>query len=255
MGRAYPDAGYSSPVVSTSTPPAAQDAPRFLQGRPGDLREARPWHRLAHVIRALPTALRRLAVQLEVGPGDRLLDYGCAEMPYRAFFHPDAEVVGADLPGNPHATVHLRPDGTVPVADASFDAVLSTQVLEHVEDPALYLSECRRVLRPGGRLLLSTHGIMVWHPDPVDHWRWTCSGLRKQVEEAGLEVVGFEGIMGPAATGLQLVQDAVYWRLPRYVRAAVALVLQSLIALADRLEPRESKDMNALVFAVVARRP
>jgi SAM-dependent methyltransferase len=176
-------------------------------------------------------------------------------MPYRAFFPSGAEVVGADLPGNPHASVHLRPDGSVPVPDASFDAVLSTQVLEHVDDPALYLAECRRVLRPGGRLLLSTHGLMVWHPDPVDHWRWTCSGLRKAVQDAGLEVVHFEGIMGLAATGLQLVLDAVYWRLPRLLRAPVALVFQSLIVLADRLEPRASKDMNALVFAVVACRP
>jgi SAM-dependent methyltransferase len=241
--------------VSTSTPPAAQDAPRFLEGRPDDLRTGRPWHRLAHIVRTLPVALRRLAARLEVGPGDRVLDYGCAEMPYRGFFPSGAEVVGADLPGNPHASVHLRPDGGVPVPDASFDAVLSTQVLEHVEDPALYLAECRRVLRPGGRLLLSTHGLMVWHPDPVDHWRWTCSGLRKAVQDAGLEVVHFEGIMGLAATGLQLVLDAVYWRLPRLLRAPVALVFQSLIALADRLEPRASKDMNALVFAVVARRP
>ncbi len=82
--------------------------------------------------------------------------------------------------------------------------VLSTQVLEHVDRPGLYLAECHRVLRPGGRMLLSTHGIMVFHPDPVDYWRWTCDGLQRAVRDAGFEIVRFEGIVGLAATGIQL---------------------------------------------------
>jgi len=96
---------------------------------------------------------------------------------------------------------------------------------------------------------------MVYHPDPDDYWRWTCAGLRRVVQEAGLEVVHFEGIMGLAATGLQLVQDAVYYHLPAFLRPALALVLQSLIALADRFESWGGREMNALVFAVVARKP
>ena len=61
--------------------------------------------------------------------------------------------------------------------------------------------------------------------------------------------------MGLAASGLQLVQDAVYWRLPRLVRPLVALVTQALIAVADRLTSAESRRDNALVFALVAERP
>jgi SAM-dependent methyltransferase len=226
---------------------------RFLAERPDDLRRFRPWHRLAHVVRVLPRRLEALAGELRVGSGDRVLDYGCADVPYRGLFHPQCEYLAADLAGNPAATTVLRDDGTVPVADGSVDAVVSTQVLEHVADPVLYLRECRRVLRPGGRLLLSTHGLMVWHPDPVDLWRWTCDGLRRQVEAAGFEVVRFEGIMGLGATGVQLVQDAWYWRVPRRARPLLSLVLQSLAALLDRLEPQESKDRNSLVFALVAR--
>jgi SAM-dependent methyltransferase len=229
--------------------------PRFHEDRPTDLRESTPWHRLSHITRELPAALERLSRELHVPPGGRVLDYGCAEMPYRRFFGLDVDFVGADLPGNPQAAVRLRPDGTVPVDDASFDAVLSSQVLEHVTDPATYLRECHRVLRPGGRLLLSTHGFMVYHPDPDDYWRWTSAGLRRAVETAGLRVVSFEGIMGPAASGLQLVQDAIYHRRSRWARNLIALAMQSLIKLADRLEPQASRDRNALVFAVVAEKP
>jgi len=231
------------------------DAPRFLADRPRDLRRATPWHRLSHIVELLPRRLEALAGELRAGPDARVLDYGCADVPYRRFFADSVEYLAADLPGNPHATIEIAPDGTVPIEDASIDAVVSTQVLEHVADPAVYLRECARVLRPGGRLLLSTHGLMVYHPDPDDYWRWTSAGLRRAVADAGLEVVRFEGIMGLTATGLQLVQDAWYWRLPRPLRAPFALVLQSLIKLGDRLTPTDSRDRDALVFALVAQRP
>ena len=50
-------------------------------------------------------------------------------------------------------------------------------MLEHCDDPARVVSELRRVTRPGGRVLASTHGVQLYHPSPVDHWRWTHTGL------------------------------------------------------------------------------
>ena len=185
----------------------------------------------------MPARLEALSADLRVPPGGRVLDYGCADVPYRHFFGPGVEFVAADLAGNPHAALELNPDSTIPVPDASFDAVLSTQVLEHVGDPERYLAESFRVLRPQGRMLLSTHGTFSYHPDPVDYWRWTCAGLRRIV------------------SGLQLFQESVYYRVPRRLRPMLAAVIQALMALADRFEPAELRDMNGSVFAVVARRP
>lgn len=235
--------------------PTTPDASRYLGQCRAGLRASPPWHPLAYIIRLLPRRLEEMAGDLRLPPGGRVLDFGCADMPYRRFFGSDVDFIGADLPGNPRASLHVRSDGTLPSDDASFDAVLSTQVLEHVADPEVYLAECLRVLRPGGRLLLSTHGMMVYHPDPVDYWRWTCAGLRRAVEQAGFAVVRFEGIMGMAATGLQLVQDAACVRTPRWLRPAICLTAQSVIAVIDRLERSESRNLNALVFALVAERP
>jgi SAM-dependent methyltransferase len=226
-----------------------------VRDRPTDLREAPPWHRYAHYINVFAARLRDLTGGLDVQDGARILDYGSAEAPYRGLFPAEVSFVPADLPGNPDAQIEIRKDGTVPVEDTSFDVVLSTQVLEHVRDPRLYLSECLRVLRPGGRMLLTTHGVFVYHPDPVDYWRWTCAGLQREIEEAGFEVERLEGIFGLAATGIQLVQDAFHYRLPRPLQPVVALVMQLLIRAVDRLTGPESRRLNASVFAVVARKP
>jgi SAM-dependent methyltransferase len=234
---------------------AASPSLRVSDERIGQVRSARPWHRYAHHIRELPARLEELSGDLRVPSGGRVLDYGCADVPYRRFFGSDVDFVPADIAGNPHARLELAADGTLPVPDASFDAVLSTQVLEHVVDPALYVSECFRVLRPGGRLLLSTHGVWVYHPDPVDLWRWTGAGLEPQVELAGFRVERREGIVGPVATGLQLVEDGLYWPCPARLRPLLCLVFETLMALADRAQSPERKRIDAQVFAVVAVRP
>jgi SAM-dependent methyltransferase len=232
------------------------DRPMFNSQRPKDLRLARPWHRFAYLIRRLPQLIGWLAPVLEVPAHGRVLDYGCAELPYRYLFDPSVEYVGADLPGNPDASLELRANGSVPVADATFDAVVSTQVLEHVGDPGLYLSECYRVLRPGGRLLLTTHGVFFYHPDPVDYWRWTSAGLQRIVEQAGFEVITLEGIVGLMATGIHLVNDAVYSTMPPPVRTPISLVLQFLMRVVDRVfDSNEGRRQNALVFGLVARKP
>jgi SAM-dependent methyltransferase len=107
--------------------------------------------------------------------GARVLDVGCGDRPYAELF-PGA--TGFDVPGNPYADLHGDIDA-IPVEDASFDVVLCLQVLEHVPDPAAAVRELRRVVRPGGRVLLSTHGVYPFHPNPDDLWRWTHQGLER----------------------------------------------------------------------------
>lgn len=211
------------------------------------------WHHLAYINRILPAAIGDAIADLQLAPGATVLDYGCADQQYRKLFE-QQQYRGADLPGNALADVVIR-DGRLPLADASVDLVLSSQVLEHVDDPADYLRESLRVLKPGGRLLLSTHGMMFFHPDPVDYWRWTGQGLRKIVQDAGFESVSQRGIMGLAASGLQFVQLSMCPRLPRGLRQLAILCFQLLIAAADRLQSDASREHNALVFIVVARKP
>ena len=110
--------------------------------------------------------------------GLRVLDAGCGDRRHEELLRGAAEIVAFDLPGNTEADVHGSIDA-IPLDDGSFDVVVCLQVLEHVADPAAAVRELRRVVRPGGRVLLSTHGVYPLHPNPDDLWRWTPQGLER----------------------------------------------------------------------------
>jgi SAM-dependent methyltransferase len=184
-----------------------------------------------------------------------LADYGCGNKPYESLVAPFVEkYIGVDLPENKIADIHIKPEGTIALDGETLDVVLSTQVLEHVVNPSFYLTEAHRVLKNSGQLILSTHGYWMFHPDPTDFWRWTSTGLRKVVEEAGFEVIYFRGIIGRSAMGLQLFQDGITFVLPKFLRPVLALIMQPLIILFDKITSQGTKDRDACTFILVAKK-
>jgi SAM-dependent methyltransferase len=229
--------------------------PTYLAERSSDVRDLSPWAPFSYVARGLHTLIRDLVAAGALEPGATVLDYGCADSPYRVDLPPSINYVGADLPGNTSADVELRSDGTLPLADNSVDLVLSTQVLEHVDQPQLYLSECFRVLSPGGTLVVSTHGIMYYHRDPEDHWRWTRTGLERILTAEGFTVRQMRGLMGLSAAAIQLFQVATAAKVPGFLRRPYVFVMQKLIALFDRFYSEEARVDNGLVIAARAQKP
>lgn len=177
-------------------------------------------------------------------------------MPYRSLFEDHVgDYVGCDLIGNPLADRYIESISTLPFASGTVSAVLSTQVLEHVEDPAAYLREAHRVLVAGGYLVLSTHGAWRYHPDPTDYWRWTSAGLKKQMALAGFDVVHFRGLLGPIATALQLLQDFTRGKLHHRIRKYFVLAMQGLVQLADKSCGDAERDADACVYVLVCIKP
>jgi len=102
-----------------------------------------------------------------LGPVGDALDLGCGDGRLSAELRCDRltladvsdvalERAAARLGGGAVATVGLDPDAPLPLADNAFDLVLCAETVEHVRDLQLLLSECRRVLRPGGLLAVTT---------------------------------------------------------------------------------------------------
>jgi len=190
-----------------------------------------------------------------------LADMGCGEMPYESLIKPYVnKYIGVDLPGNLKATTHIDlKTNRCDLEDDSCDIVWSVQVLEHVMDPSIYLKECCRILKPEGKLLLSTHGHWKYHADPIDNWRWTSSGLKLEIENAGFSVIETIGMMGLLSTSLQLFQDAVLLSIPyqRLWGNPFCFIMQCFIQLSEwyiskskTLTAHVNKD--ACVYFVVA---
>jgi SAM-dependent methyltransferase len=184
-----------------------------------------------------------------------LADFGCGNKPYEEVFTPLIDkYIGLDIELNDYASVLIKEDGTIDLQDESVDVVLSTQVLEHVPDPNLYLKESFRILRKGGILILSTHGYWMYHPDPTDFWRWTSMGLKKVVSNQGFEIVSFKGILGKASMGLQLFQDGLLHKAPKFLHKPIAWLLQPLIIFFDKIWKKEERDRDACTFVLVAKK-
>jgi SAM-dependent methyltransferase len=150
------------------------------------------------VPRYLPTYLEQdsLLVALGKALGDvqsgRLLDVGCGKRPYASLFSAAVQYIGIDLPSS-HNIDQCLPDVwasalRLPFASQGFDAVLCTQVLEHVPHPEQLIQEAFRVLRTGGRFILTAPQTWGLHEEPHDYYRFTRYGLRYLLESAGFEV-------------------------------------------------------------------
>jgi SAM-dependent methyltransferase len=114
----------------------------------------------------------------------RLLDVGCGNSPYRHLLDPAAaQYQGVDVPaakdfGYQNADTVYYDGHALPFPDASFDAVLCTEVIEHIPDPTEIIREMHRVLKPGGRLIATIPWSARFHYQPYDYHRYTPSMLQ-----------------------------------------------------------------------------
>lgn len=133
------------------------------------------------------TDLRLALEQFRTDDNVRVLDFGCGGSPYRSLFA-NADYMRADVPGAHGVDYIIQSDSHIAASDKTFDIILSTQVVEHVRNTRAYFAECNRLLRPGGQLILSTHGTYEDHACPEDYQRWTAYGLCRDVQDAGFTV-------------------------------------------------------------------
>jgi 2-polyprenyl-6-hydroxyphenyl methylase/3-demethylubiquinone-9 3-methyltransferase len=194
------------------------------------------WRELEHGLEPSDYTVRLGFLREHLAAGDRVLDVGCGEGRFAAELARDgAAVVGIDVAEEPlrrarqlHPQLDLRVvdgDGAWDLPDASFDVVWAGEVIEHVADTAAWLSEVRRVLRSGGRLLLSTPAngrlamlrltlsrrALAEHFDPRgEHLRfYTRDSLRELLEDFRFQEVEVRAVAGPPGARRLLLARAV----------------------------------------------
>ncbi len=220
---------------------------------------------------------QRLVSALLPAAGGHLVDFGCGNGAQTSLFVPWFETVtGVDVEPEFLAGFNQRiraegwtkqvsttplVDGVIPLADGCADVVTSFTVLEHVPAEQAALSEMRRVLRPGGRLVISvpnrwwifeTHGadlpLLPWNRVPLVSWwpkalhdRWARARIYRQreiikiVEAAGFTVTDSLRMTAP----LDMIRWASLRHLVRHVffgsdRASIPFLATEILVSAER---------------------
>ena len=143
-------------------------------------------------------AIKVMAAQLP--PNLRILDAGAGECAYKPYFS-HLDYVAVDLAvgtvdwnyRNLDAIASLR---SLCFQDESFDAIVCTQVLEHLEWPRESVAEFFRVLKPGGLLFMTVPMAQNEHQVPYDFFRYTSYGLRSLCNHAGFDEASIEPFGG-----------------------------------------------------------
>ncbi len=148
--------------VPIEPPPRTYDGPRAIRDSSELFSAASPWIR----------------------PGSRLLDLGCGPRDQAApAQHLGADYVGVDWSSS--AADLLADAHAIPFQDATFDAVLSYAVLEHLYDPFLAVREVARVLKSGG---IYFGAVSQGEPFHDSYFHHTAFGVLKVMHDAGLRV-------------------------------------------------------------------
>jgi SAM-dependent methyltransferase len=173
-----------------------------------------------------------------------LLDVGCGRQPYRPLVtRPPSRVtryVGIDVPSDRYHTRDVSWDGlSIPLASASVDQVLATELLEHCPYPQRVLDEVARVVRPGGRVLLTVPFLWPLHETPFDEHRYTPYALQRMLGAAGFEDIEVTALGGWDASlaqmlGLWVRRRPMGHRRKRLLSRLLVPVVRALVRRDDR---------------------
>lgn len=187
-----------------------------------------------------------------------LLDIGCGTKPYRNLLRPYVtEHIGVDHENSLHSRANVDLVGTaynIPAPDSSFDSVLSTSVLEHLEEPELALRECYRLLKQDGVAIYSVPFIWHLHEQPRDFYRFSKYGIYYLFSKVGFEVVEINALSGFWGTFGQMLVYNLY-RLNRgplrwlKIIDLIGLLIQALSFVLDKLDKTEQWTSLYLVVA------
>jgi SAM-dependent methyltransferase len=182
--------------------------------------------------KGLIKAIKKWAPELK----GRLLDFGCGSKPYKPLFTVD-EYIGLDFEktGHDHSNeqIDVFYDGkSIPFPDNSFDSVLCSEVAEHLFDLPMVLEEIKRVIKPGGKILMTTPFVWPEHETPYDFARYSRFGLEDVAKKCGLEIYAFEkeGNFLQAVTQLKVLYFAQWaqnglFKLSFFGRAIFGLIV------------------------------
>lgn len=139
-------------------------------------------------------ALYKKIKELAPSLSGTLLDFGCGSKPYQSLFLNVTKYVGLDYDGEGHShtneAIDVLYDGKhIPFPDESFDSVFSSEVFEHLFNLEEIIPEINRVMKAGGKILVTCPFVWNEHEIPVDYARYTQFALKHLFEKNGFSIL------------------------------------------------------------------
>jgi len=191
----------------------------------------------------------------------KVLDIGCGNKPYKKEFEERvSQYIGCDIEQSSLEQVDIICDAMdIPLPSDEFDTIFSTQVLEHVAEHQLVLNEAYRLLKAGGKIIISVPFYWPPHEEPYDYFRFTKYGLQHILEKAGFIIVEVKENGGSwATTGQSIIHSTMnstsknfllrVWRL-FFFRLKLYRLHNSFFAWLDRVDFNAGMTMNYVVIA------
>lgn len=192
----------------------------------------RPWHFQWLSRYWLNRSLCKMLPVIGQTEAVKILDVGCGDKPYRSWFGPNVtQYIGIDIFQGKVVDVVVSETMCFPFQDQSFDVVFSTQSIEHMKQPDLTLKEMDRVLKMGGKLILSMPFLYNEHGSPHDFRRLTRFGAVQLYPNYIVSFLEEQGGIGSTLVILALnwIEDTL--NLHRATRLIKAIMLPLWIAL------------------------
>jgi SAM-dependent methyltransferase len=182
----------------------------------------------------------------------RLLDMGCGHVPlfgtYRGLVN---ESVCIDWEKSFHVNPFLDKtvdlNGTLPFDDQSFDTILLTDVLEHIAEPKLLVSEIARLLEFNGKLIMGVPFFYWLHEVPHDYYRYTEHALRRFCDLNGLKVLECEPYGGLPEVFVDLTLKGIS-HFPKTLAACLRIAFSPVVVLSKTATCRRLSKLTQSTF-------
>lgn len=160
----------------------------------------------------------------------KTVDVGSGSKPYKNLFNNVTEYIGLDIEqsGHNHQTSNIDVfyDGeTFPFENSTIDSLVFFEVLEHVFNPEQFLSEITRVVKPGGKCVVTIPFLWGEHEQPYDFARYSSFGLKHMFAKHGLEIVAHEKYLSDFRIFPLLVNSYIYTISKKYLPGLAAWIL------------------------------
>jgi len=188
-----------------------------------------------------------------------MLDLGCGNVPlYCVYKSIVNKITCVDWSNsyfkNSHIDMECNLTELLPFPDKSYDTILITDVLEHINNPFMLWHEMTRILKPNGKILIGVPFLFSLHDEPYDYFRYTEFAIKMFCESNYLQVLSIDSMGGSPEVIINIIAKHLsFSRTLTYVNRVIGKTIMSL-KIAKRIS-HKTQHKFPLGYCVVAQKP